>query len=305
MIKSVELFRNSKGIYYAVRREEEIYMFIPPEIKKCIGFIGYETKKNGTKFCGTGFFITAPYEKPHRRTYYFITAKHNIEKISSKKNVDEILIRFNAVNGGYLNLKTSLKDWVFHNSTDIAILKNEALDIRGMDKEFIPQEHFINKEFIRENYIGIGERVVIVGLFAKHGGEERNLPILRLGHIAMMPDDPIETENLSEIEAYIIEAISIGGLSGSPVFTIKNEVPKGNFKVERQLYLLGLLHGHWELPKEIIGQIDDGSRDKINTGLAIVIPADKILEVLEYEDLKKEREETRRQQIKENSPIED
>ena len=44
-----------------------------------------------------------------------------------------------------------------------------------------------------------------------------NLPIVRLGAIAAMPGEYIKTD-WGCLRAYLIEARSIGGLSGSPVF---------------------------------------------------------------------------------------
>lgn len=35
----------------------------------------------------------------------------------------------------------------------------------------------------------------------------------------MFPDERILTDNYGDMEAYLVEARSIGGLSGSPVFT--------------------------------------------------------------------------------------
>ena len=53
-------------------------------------------------------------------------------------------------------------------------------------------------------------------------GRDRNFPIVRTGHIAMMPDEKIPKVKIGDWEgnadAYLIESRSIGGWSGSPVF---------------------------------------------------------------------------------------
>jgi hypothetical protein len=99
------------------------------------------------------------------------------------------------------------------------------------------------------------------------------------------------------IDAYLIEARSIGGISGSPVFVHETVImnrtltrPSDNTQHAKELllhgefYLLGLMHGHWEvLPKDKNSNpIKTKSRDEdtVNTGIAVVIPAKKILDVL-------------------------
>ena len=43
------------------------------------------------------------------------------------------------------------------------------------------------------------------------------MPILRMGNLAAYPQERVQVEGV-EMDAYLIEARSIGGLSGSPVF---------------------------------------------------------------------------------------
>ena len=70
-------------------------------------------------------------------------------------------------------------------------------------------------------------------------------------------------------------------------------------------YLLGLMHGHWDIPPE--GRDDGVSEDhqealgKVNMGIAVVVPAKKILQVLNHPGLveirKREEEQLRKKQI--------
>lgn len=54
----------------------------------------------------------------------------------------------------------------------------------------------------------------------------------------MIPSELIHTDKLGDIEVYLIEARSIGGVSGSPVF-VRESFPRAG-----KHYLLGLMHGH-------------------------------------------------------------
>ena len=84
------------------------------------------------------------------------------------------------------------------------------------------------------------------------------------------------------MEAYLIESRSIGGLSGSPVFAVDHK--------NRRVLLLGLIQGHYDVKDEIL--IDSAVSDSsipagINTGIAIITPATKLLEIVEREDVRK------------------
>jgi hypothetical protein len=53
-------------------------------------------------------------------------------------------------------------------------------------------------------------------MFVGRIGEQRNIPVLRIGTIAAMRDEPLRTQ-YGYHEAFLVEARSIDGLSGSPV----------------------------------------------------------------------------------------
>jgi hypothetical protein len=73
------------------------------------------------------------------------------------------------------------------------------------------------------------------------------------------------------INAYLIEARSIGGLSGSPVFVHRLDDGTPKFA------LLGLMQGHYgtKAPKSAEG----ANEESVNVGIGIVVPADDIEEV--------------------------
>ncbi|MCH8063984.1 MAG: hypothetical protein IH861_15935 [Chloroflexi bacterium] len=106
-----------------------------------------------------------------------------------------------------------------------------------------------------------------------------------MGNIAMMPSEPVPTK-LGLIDAYLIEARSIGGLSGSPAF-VRETTRLGGIGA---FHLMGLMHGHWDVPVEMVndkaGDIEDQAASQaVNLGIAIVVPAKKIMEVLNRTEL--------------------
>jgi hypothetical protein len=148
--------------------------------------------------------------------------------------------------------------------------------------------------------IGEGDDLFAVGLFAHHYGNKKNHPIIRTGNIAMMPDEPIPTSKFGDMEVYLIESRSISGLSGSPVFVLKQG---GN---KWAIHLLGLIHGHWDIDANAI--IDTNTGDKsgikagVNVGIAMVAPAKKIIETIYQKALEDIRTEEENAWIKAHSP---
>jgi hypothetical protein len=98
-----------------------------------------------------------------------------------------------------------------------------------------------------------------------------------------MGEEKISTKSFGDIDAYLVEARSIGGLSGSPVFLnlgitriIKKQI---KFTTGEPIYyLIGLVHGHYDVKSDEIDAAqpgdknEDPSADHVNTGIAIVVP---------------------------------
>jgi hypothetical protein len=152
--------------------------------------------------------------------------------------------------------------------------------------------------------IGLGDETFAIGLFRSHHGAQRNIPIVRIGSIAAMPEEPIRTKHGGFIDGYLIEMRSIAGLSGSPVFVDRPEVPPMGFMPDPSFrpdpekvnwfryHFLGLIHGHFDVPSplEDIANEDDTPAIGINTGMGVVIPASMVLETLYQQDLNDERQ---------------
>jgi hypothetical protein len=122
----------------------------------------------------------------------------------------------------------------------------------------------------------------------------------------MIPDEPISTDSSSgDMDAYLIELRSIGGLSGSPVFVRQMIGMEFGPLLIGTFFLLGLVHGHWNLPSgEMDEEIDrqDSANRSINMGIGIVVPAKKILEVLNQPGLLEMRRQTDEKIRQENLP---
>ena len=278
--------------------EDVSLMLVPPEVRDCVSFICRRKSVGGEPTpAGTAFLVIVPIPGSDLGHCYFVTARHVVEK-AQKDGVDEFCYwRMNSVGGGFRYARRSWDMWHFHptdKSVDVAVA--EWCPPKEYDFNCFPMQSFATTEVIAKSGIGHGDEVFVVGLFTQHSGKKRNIPIIRIGNIAAMNDEPIECKWANgPMDAYLIEARSIGGLSGSPVFAHlgMGMTPLGQ-RAPGTFYLLGLIHGHWNIPPEPMMDIaiDDADRfDLVNTGIAIVVPATKVIEVIDQPFFQKRREE--------------
>lgn len=292
---------------------EDINMLIPDDFIKCVTFLGVSTEEHGQEsisWKATAFAVSVPSEFAPDKSYnYLVTARHVVEKGESTK----LRIRVNRrkdKTAVTLNIENQDYHWWYHPMTkpedldyaDVAVLP--WIPPREYELVTLPIDMFLTDEIIQNKGIGLGNEVFITGLFTRLAGKERNIPIVRTGNIAMMLNEPIYTRYDTPdgtkdgfMDAYLIESRSIGGLSGSPVFVIQHGYDKellSKGQIGRHLYLLGLIHGHWPVqPSKIedLGIVDDKATEQINMGIAIVVPAKRILEAINQPELVEMRKE--------------
>ena len=198
----------------------------------------------------------------------------------------EAVITMNAKDGMPLSLRTGTQKWFLHptepDTVDVAVMPFGSPRFQEYDVEWIPEEIFATDKRIADYEIGLGDELVIVGLFTRFFGRTILTPIVRTGNIAMMPKDKVRGSSaFGEMEAYLAEGRSIGGLSGSPVF-VRNTVKMPAVTAEGKAaaisglggaHLLGLVHGHWDAPPTIFNMEQE---ERVNMGVSIIVPAKKI-----------------------------
>ena len=241
----------------------------------------------------------------NNHTYHLVTAKHIADVIDP----GSFVLGMNSKHGEKLLLHSGDEAcWYYHptepDSVDVAVL-NVSYDLNSLDIEWIAEESFATPERIAECGIGIGDEINAVGLFTEFFGSTKHIPVVRSGNIAMMPTDKIPTKNYGEIEAYLVEGRSIGGLSGSPVF-VRHTLERWDRQrlvasVPGPFHFLGLLRGHWDIPIELTQQ----QAEAVNMGISIVIPAKKVLETLNNPRLVDMRRQVDEQLKKKHYPTDD
>ena len=279
---------------------------------------------------GSGFFFFFNFEELKAHIVYLITAKHNILKsIQDQGFMSVCMTTYPKLNG-----ICKSENWHLDDNTDLAICTYNDIPILTRDGRDISRKCAFNKNDLAtkddENIVECADTLSI-GLFSNYYGEKtRERPILRFGNIAMIPEDkisiPLPTENggreLKDVEAYLIEQKSIGGMSGSVVLGSSNAL-RGKVKI------IGIIHGHYDLNDRSQNDYENPTEEQqckniktdceniyskchkieqqmqetyermksINSGISIVIPSYKILELLEREDVRKEREEAKKRYL--------
>jgi hypothetical protein len=290
-----------------------------------------EDADEGARFGGSGFLVAVPHEtNPSDTSGYIVSNKHVVEdcdtptiRINRKDGTKPECI------------VTHQDEWKTPtDGHDIAVLPLKAawqeLNIMPLFLEL-----FVDREKVVSEDIGIGDDTVMVGRFISHDGKQRNTPAVRFGNIAMMDGEKIvHPRYRTEQESFLIEIRSLPGYSGSGVLIYspcamndmsqrrrgKNRPPitrgtgahlapeeaEALYALARRKgpYLLGIDFCHLQSKSEIFTGKDEMGRDiphpygwyvRQNSGMAAVIPAWKIHEVLKCEEfIEQRRKETER-----------
>ncbi len=125
-------------------------------------------------------------------------------------------MRLNVGAAPAILFQTRVADWYFHTdpTVDVAVV---PISLGDVDRRAYTTELLATSTVMERERIGVGDEVFLVGMFIHQMGQKRNIPIVRVGNIAAMPEEPVRT-SMGMMETSLLESGSIGGLSGSPVF---------------------------------------------------------------------------------------
>jgi len=281
-------------------------MLVPQRLRNTVVFLG-QREATEIRVGGTAFFVSVPYATlPEYRFVYLVTARHAVDGKTG------LVARINRPAGmtittderdqvdlskaGTFNLDLPDGDddlWLTHPNpnpgedyVDIAAVRVHdfaAMVAHSAGYGWVPMSMFFPESLLGDepdSGVGIGDEVVTLGLLTVHYGQEKNEAVMRMGNLAMVPDEPVlvkyRTGPNRRMRLYLTELRSISGLSGSPVF-IRHRTFPGDLELP-PMSLLGLMIGHWDDP--------NGN----HMGFGKVVPAALIAEVLNQEKEMKKRE---------------
>lgn len=219
----------------------------------------------------------------HPQMTYAVTTRHTIEYGPGER----LRIRFNGRDGSLLEFSAPRDQWIRHDTEDVAVIplvgsvtlpsKDGEISDETWDIESIHIDDLLT-ESQRDRYVP-GDGLVTIGLYSHHPGEETIEPILRFGNLSLVPKEPVTMGQFNpdddepHREAFLGELQAWRGQSGSPVFAHKDDPEEPGVL---SMKLIGLVHGYSRVPVTK----DDRSFQWVNEGIAIIVPAYRILETL-------------------------
>jgi hypothetical protein len=257
------------------------------------GLIDGEPAPDNFHIAGTGFFIANHAEPDLARKFYIVTAKHVIQDLKGLP----VAIRINTKQNQAEIVPVPKDVPLFchiDQSVDVAIIRWRPNPERYYWNA-LGSQTFLNEKWEAEvkvaghPTVGIGDEVFSIGLFSPFVGKSRNVPLVRIGHMAMMADEPIVSTDFGPMKVHLVEAHSMKGLSGAPVYvrrtvSIRLNPNHGRDEEARDLsgagddLLLGVMHGQWEIPARQRKQIDPNAI--LHSAISAVVPASRILEII-------------------------
>lgn len=271
----------------------------PSEIKSSVGFI-FVTKRGVQYAIGTGFFVGVESPNKKRVFLYFVTAKHVLFDKEAGNWHKGVSIRLNLKDGTSENVPVPIrlsgrdKSVLTHDdaNVDLAVIPltptTRDFDFKYLSSEMLLDENLMSSKGVRE-----GSDIFFTGLFTPYKGFKKNVPIVRFGKVALLTKEKIPWGN-KVIDLILVETGSYGGNSGSPVFLHVGAISSGpegtTFRTRPQIALLGVMKGsYFDLQKTQEIDLATTEFSKSNMGIAAVIPAGKIKDILFGDELTKNR----------------
>ena len=268
---------------------------ISDRILRCVVYIypDEESASSGDAKGGTGFLICVPMRDAPDVAHLFVaTAAHVVGQTEAP------CVRVNRADGGFETFPTRRDAWIWHPDGDDVVLLPFDLDLNVHDAKCIPAEWILSMDIVNQLDLGPGEEVFFVGRFKYHDGRDNNQPSVRFGNLAIMPVPVRDPRRGISQESFLVEARSLSGYSGSPVFVyLPAMTARPSFTLdeltrrtlERQGYgpvLLGVDWAHLRDTEAVRSTPNDEPMSEgwyvhTNSGMMAVVPAWKLVDILE------------------------
>lgn len=241
-----------------------------------------------TALRGTGFVVGVPSAHPEGVFLYIATAAHVVRPCSST------FVRVNRPDGSVEDLPVDR--WIFHPFEDIAVTP-----VLGEDfgHSYGTAESFIGSARV-DHHPAPGDDVFFAGLLGQvRSMGERNIPMVRSGSIGALYQEGVPMrlpdDTVLHVRGHLIDCRSFGGFSGSPCFV---RFISGQGQTERlglrypiqSTLLLGMVGGHFDLKASVaLPDQEEKFKVPVAAGIAVVYPAESIVNTLEEDELVAER----------------
>jgi hypothetical protein len=306
------------GIRYHLDKSEVNRMVVASFIKNCVGFLYVDNPgRVGPRKIpvGTGFFVTVE-NRYGNGVNYLVTAKHVWEELNDHPPGYVRLNRKDPPSEEWGARNLPLKgNWVFHadENVDLAVLP-WAPDTADLILESWDIVKFCAAEDSERRKSGLawppteGTPVLFAAMMPNYTGRERNYPIVRVGRVALVTDETLKGKyGLSDY--YLIESQVYPGNSGAPVWATYTWHPDDRAPTALDLKMhatnfMGVLCAGWPAQQEVLVRKKPKGREMVayyNLGIAMVVPAAKLLELLMTPEMRAMRD--RRSPPFESNPV--
>jgi hypothetical protein len=262
---------------------------------------------SGERGGATGFLASVPRKDPQIPEglchHYVVTNHHTAVRHSS------LALRLNNRSGGFDVLTVRADDWFSHPSgDDIAVLPFSG-DWANFQYAAVNSSMMLTPDLSATWDIGPGDETFFIGRYVDMDGKAHNMPVVRSGILAAFPAEPVyQRERSFHQESILVEARSMSGFSGSPVFVtpaghVERSNEFGGAPAVRHIshgpcFFLGVDWGHQPWKERVRDENGDLSSDHRwvagNSGMMLVVPAQKLISLLAHEDLVDQREKVER-----------
>tara|TARA_B100000686_G_scaffold236614_1_gene244589 strand:- start:924 stop:1769 length:846 start_codon:yes stop_codon:yes gene_type:complete len=259
---------------------------IPPNFFNCAAAIGVRNANGYIKWVGTGtlfgrfFGQLSLTEKQYH--LFIVTNKHVLANQSS------VVVRFNPTDNQLakdydipLIRENGQKRWREHPKMDLAAIgiNAEILDSDGVRYDYFRNDKdLMTLEEMEQSGISEGDFIYVLGFPMGIVDMERQYVIARSGIIARLRDT-LEKKSLD----FLIDASIFPGNSGGPVINKPEIISIQGTQAVTKTALIGVVSDYLSYKDTAVSQQTGNTRIifEENSGLAVVIPSDYVLEVIE------------------------
>lgn len=280
-----------------VEYSEEGAVLVDPQLKTNVCYLAIRAGSSNYALIGTTFAIAEIVGG--KGIVYLVTCRHVVQEAINRG--EQIYLRVNRMHEPGVEFVPLGGEWKFHPSDlgkDPTDKKNESMVdlavIKLEDKPY-PKPVILGWHDIR-NLLAVkitggdlrdGEEIVSIGLFRTHPGHARNFPIARFGNISLVTKEQIPgVEPWLGCSDYFLSELKIyKGMSGAPVYTLRR------LGAQNIWVLLGIAAGYYD-------EREEKEEPFGHYGISLIVPVQKLEEIIFGDELTKEREQYIREREK-------
>ena len=245
-----------------------------------------ETRKqaeDGEKVGATGFIASVSAEDPGLDDrfghHYVVTNRHCLEPER------DLVARVNLHGQGFDVVELPYEAWRAHpNNDDVTVV---PLEIKFPLWQYasVNRGMMLSRHLLRAHDFGPGDEAFFIGRYVDLDGRTYNVPTMRSGIVSAYPAEPIIQSQRGDHpqESILVEARSLSGFSGSPVFVTYSaaieksreggmeSMPFIRHRDESPVALRGIDWGHHQWWEKVRGI--EGAKVPTNSGMMKVVPA--------------------------------